>query len=407
MNDELPGESGKEASAGEAADSGEFVTPNVIGPRLRRKEEAEHEQFTPPSLEARPVRAAEFKPARSKEEDQATSDEGDTRVNEVAPAISRGRKRDRKKSQTPNARFSTVAILSAILRAGFKRRFGVLPVLLLLGVAVAVAAFLGRRQGEMAVRKEFDSRPVVVIRPISSAAAEKLKAAMVKLREGNPLEARRDLEAMEETPDAFPSLGYLVAVAALQGGEMEEADKRAEESIARNERVSDALALRAVVSTQEGLDRSRVKLGDPIARSEQFLRQAIAVDPSNPYPHFELANLLRFQRKPAEALEELLLAKALLNPMDSHLVMDLTIALLKLEDAPLERLPTLSGPTQDPRLLIPAAYASMRRGDFVQAAALLQTSEAVMSPEVFDYVVNDLALRRFGQEAPLAPFYRR
>lgn len=407
MNDELPEGNRNEASAGKSEDSGELVTPKVIGPRLRKKEEVDHEQFTPPSLDARTVRASEFKPAKSKDEDFWAPDEGEAGASEALPVGSRGRKRDRKKPKTPKTRLSTVAILRALIRASFKRRFGVLPVLLLLVIAVAVAAFLGRQNGAQAVRKEYDTRPLVVIRPLSSSAAEKLKIAMSNLRSGNFLEGEKGLVELEETPDAFPSLNYLAAVAALQNGEIERADQKAEKSIAKNERVSDALALRAVVSTQQSLDRSRVQMGDPITRSEQFLRQAIAVDPSNPYPHFELANLLRFQRKPAEALEELLLAKALLNPMDSHLVMDLTIALLKLEDAPVESLPVLSVPTQDPRLLIPAAYGLMRRGDFVQAAAILKTCEQVMSPEVFDYVVNDMALRRFGEEAPLAPFYQR
>jgi hypothetical protein len=146
-------------------------------------------------------------------------------------------------------------------------------------------------------------------------------------------------------------------------------------------------------------------MGSSIKRSENFLAQAIAADPSNPYPRFELATLLRYDRRKEEAAVQLKGARSLLNPIDSHSIMDITTAIMRLEVLPEDQVPGKIAPSDNPIKLIPAAYAAMRRGDFADAAAMLRAAREVMSPESFDYLINDPAMRRYAREAQLAEFY--
>ena len=80
-------------------------------------------------------------------------------------------------------------------------------------------------------------------------------------------------------------------------------------------------------------------MGVPRLRAEQLLRQACLADAANPYPRFELGTLLRYQGRREEALAQIKGAQARLNPIDSHMIMGITLALMKIEELPVEQLP--------------------------------------------------------------------
>lgn len=286
------------------------------------------------------------------------------------------------------------------------------PSWLMIGVGLAVvvivaaaastgAYFIGKDRGR-AIERAAHERGVALFSP---EQAELLNAALAKLRAGNSADAIKMLSDLKQQGGNLPSISYLLALAALQDGDARLAMTEAEKSISLKERVSDSLALLAVLETQKANDRTQVAMVDPRRRAEALLREAMAVDPANPYPHFELATLLRYQGNRQEALKEIEAAKARLNPMDSHLVMDITSRLLRLESLAAADLPPQEPSTNDPRELLPAAYAAMKRGDFDHAADLLRKTQTVMDRELFAYLINDPAMRRFAKEPKLAEFY--
>lgn len=233
-----------------------------------------------------------------------------------------------------------------------------------------------------------------------------LDAALIALRNGDSQTAVRQLKALEKTPPGYPAVTYLVALAAMQDGNIDLSEQKVKESIQKRERVSDALALQAVLETQKGHDSTRLKMGDPRKRAESLLRQAIIADAANPYPHFELATLLRYRGEREEALREVKAAEARLNPVDSHMIMDIAAAIMELENTPDDKLPQASAESDDIRKLFPEAYAAMRRNDFASATTLLRKCRKLCSPDIFDYAVNDPAMRKYAHQPELAEFYQ-
>ncbi len=272
-------------------------------------------------------------------------------------------------------------------------------------IAIVITGYVGYRLGQAAGRAAEHAAAVRIPAMVSEVQMAALNRSVQSLRNGNPAEAITILSDLKSQSGHHPSVAYLLALAGLQSGDSQLATTAAQESISLKERVSDSLALLAVVETQKAGDRTQVAMVDPRRRAEALLREAIAVDPANPYPHFELATLLRYQGNRQEALQEIEAAKARLNPMDSHLVMDITSRLLRLESLAAADLPPQQTSTNDPRELLPAAYAAMKRGDFDQAADLLRKTKPLIDRELFIYLINDPAMRRFAREPKLAEFY--
>jgi tetratricopeptide (TPR) repeat protein len=237
---------------------------------------------------------------------------------------------------------------------------------------------------------------------MSPEISTKLDQALTELRQGNAQKAVDDLQELEKIEPAYSSLSYLVSLAALEKGDFDLATQKAEESLQKRERVSDSLALQAALEGQTG---NHLKLASVDMRAESLLRQAILADPANPYPYFELGNLLRRARRTQEALAAIRAAELRLNPIDSHLTMPITRDLATLEVTPDDQLAERPISSGDPRDLFPAAYIAMRRGNFDAAASLLQQCRALLSPDVFYYLVHDPALRKFSAESSLSGFY--
>jgi len=233
----------------------------------------------------------------------------------------------------------------------------------------------------------------------------KVDAAMIELRRGDPAAALKHLREVAAVKPDISSLSYLIALAAMQSGDIDLAEQNAQESIEKQERVSDSLALLSVLAVQKGVDKSRPHMGDPGLRAEAFLRQAILADIANPYPRYELATLLRYQGRDADALHEIESAQARLNPVDSHLVMDVTLAIMRMEKLPVADLPAEAPASDDVRKLLPAAYAAMRRENFAQAAALLEKCRKELPPDIFDYLIYDPALKRYKSRPELRAIY--
>jgi TolA-binding protein len=229
-----------------------------------------------------------------------------------------------------------------------------------------------------------------------------LDAALKNLRDGDAEKALGQLIVLERENSAVSSLAYLVALAAMQNGDSEKALAKANESIAKKERVSDSLALKAVLETQ----KNSGGFGDPRVRAESYLRRAMVADAANPSPCIELATLLRYRGRTEEAKQFLEAARSRLNPVDSHAVVDTSLALMSLQSQPDENLPVDIHPDKDVAALFSAAYVAMRKGDFARAADLLRTGRERFPADLYYYLVNDPAMRKFVSHPEVAEFFR-
>jgi len=241
--------------------------------------------------------------------------------------------------------------------------------------------------------------------PWPAEVAAELDLAMIELRDDQADAALTRLQKVESANPAVSSLAYLVALAALQSGDIDLAEQKANESIDKQERISDSLALLAVLASQKAGDATRPQMGVPRLRAEQLLRQACLADAANPYPRFELGTLLRYQGRREEAIAEIKGAQARLNPIDSHMIMGITLELMRLETLPVEQLPPAEASSDDVRKVFPAAYAAMRRGDFPQAAALLQKCRESLPADVFDYLIFDPVILKYRDQPELKVFF--
>lgn len=230
--------------------------------------------------------------------------------------------------------------------------------------------------------------------------------ALAELRAGDADKAAKKLQELEGAKADVASLTYLLAMAAVQNGDIPLAEAKTAESIAKHERISDSLALQAVLETQKGADGSIKKFGDPRMRSELLLRQAILADAANPFPMVELATLLRYQKRTDEALALLRGARSRLNPVDSHSVVDVTIKLAMLQETPDANLPQIADPGKDLISSFSAAYIAMRKGDFDQAADIVKIARKMAPEDLFYYLINDPAIRRYASEPKLREFFQ-
>lgn len=278
---------------------------------------------------------------------------------------------------------------------------------------VAVLAFttwlawtLAYERGTLSAREAYNIAATKERVEVPPEFAETLNKAVIALRDGDAASALATFQELESSYPNISSLTFLVAMAAMQSGDIALAERKVEQTIAKKERVADALAIQAVLETQKAQQPGYASMGDPKARAEGLLRRAILADSANPFPYIELSTLLRYQGRNDEALELLRAARARLNPVDSHTVADVTLRLMELERTPDEKLPTFSGEiSTDAAGAFGAAYVAARKQDFPRAAEILAATRDRMAPDLFYYLVNDPAVRRHSREGPMTKFF--
>ncbi len=244
----------------------------------------------------------------------------------------------------------------------------------------------GKREAQVEVEK---LRPPEILSPELEA---RIDAAFAQLRTGSPAAALDMFSVLRKEHPGLPTISYLVALSALQAGFEHAAREAALESIEKGERVSDAKALLANIS----------KPGD----GERLLKEALAADPANPYPHVDLAGRLRNKGDAAGSLRHLRGARLRLLPIEAASVVEVSELLTQLEMQPDAELPSV--PTGATRLLRrwSEAYLHLRRGRFEEAAAIFDELRAEYSPDVYDYVINDPAIKLFASEPVLRPLFK-
>lgn len=264
---------------------------------------------------------------------------------------------------------------------------------------------IGHWRGRAAVNQEVVAAHVRTMKRLPEKNAALLYQAMSDLRAGKAEDAFGTIKSLRTQFPQVASLSYLSALAALQSGQFKEAESFVTDSIKAGERISDSLALLSTLERQKAPAYTKIRLAEGGRKAEDLLRAAITADAANPNPHLELSNVLRESGRREEAVAELRAAQALLNPVESHLVMDLTLALMEIEQAPKENLTVEARDSGDVRKLFPAAYTAMRLDDLPLAASLLGQCRELVPANVFDYMMGDPALRQFRERPEFQPFF--
>lgn len=231
---------------------------------------------------------------------------------------------------------------------------------------------------------------------VSEDFQARLDEALFALRNGQPREASDKLSALERQNPALPSLTYFLALSLMQAGDVDAALAKADASIAKREKVSESLTLKAALETRKAAKPRTKKFGDPTVRAEVLLRQAILADQSNPAPYAELATILRTRRQTDEARKLLESARLRVNPLDTPSLLSTALALLSLQEKTTAELPDILASDKDAASLFSAIYVALRKEDRSTATTLLQTAQEQIPPELFSSLLNDPALRYFS-----------
>ena len=294
--------------------------------------------------------------------------------------------------------------LKSDVEESLKRFHGWAVLLALLGTAVFASLLgavfsLGEHHGRsVAVRELKDAKAAAV--PSERKREEvrsRLDRALALARSGDAEGGWKSIRGISGEYPHFPSLAYAEAYLALRADKIAEASELVKISISRGERVADSLALQAALNDSSPLSSA--------AAQEELLRKAADADPMNPYPLLQLALVLSVHGDDERAESLLQSAKLRLLPVDSHAVVDSSLAMVQVRRAPAGSLPPGGEPTGIAEKDFPTAYASMRRGDFQTAATILDATRKSLPPELFDYLLNASPIRDYALKPEITRFY--
>ena len=261
-------------------------------------------------------------------------------------------------------------------------------------LAACLIAWVSYHQGFLAAENHLNQLRLELPAEIPREFENAINSAFVSYSEGKASEATAALEVVYRKNQTIPSTCYLLALMAIQSGDLKLALQKVDESIAKGEKVSDALALKAAIEMENG---GRGGMSDPRVAAESLLRTAMAADISNPRPYIELASLLRFQGRNDEARKLFEDASLRLNPVEGHALVDTSLALLELQQTPDSKLPTGLNPDKDSPSLMSAAYVAMRKNDLPIVKVLLAKARERLSGPLYNYLINDPAIKTFSK----------
>jgi len=294
-----------------------------------------------------------------------------------------------------------------------RKPVGLYLLLTLMGAIIAVCLFAiyhllrspedaSPTEPSTAERSALETEPVVV----TPEQRQMIDVAMIKLRGGDAEGALERFKILKNDNPRIPSLDYLTALAALQADDIPLAASSVDASVAKGERVSDALALSAALEGMKLAGGNWQAMGDLRARAEYYLQQAIEADAANPSPYIELAMRLRGRGENDEARRLLEAARVRMNPVDSLAILDTTLLLIQLQELPDDQLPGDLDPDKDTSSLMGSAYISLRRGDFTAGAGFLETAKKRLPADLYYYLLGDSGFRQYAAEPQLAPLFQ-
>ena len=265
-----------------------------------------------------------------------------------------------------------------------------------------LVGWLAYHQGFSASQKRFNELRMEPPSPIPSEFQASIDSALKAYSKGNAADAVEILSGIYRKDQTIPSTCYLMALTAIQSGNLQLASEKVDESIFKGERLSDALALKAAIEMEKS---NKGGMGDPKVRAESLLRSAMAADVSNPRPYIELASLLRFQGRNDEARQLFEAASMRLNPVEGQALVDTSLSLLNLQQTPDDKLPVNLDSDKDTPSLVSAAYVAMRKNEIPAVKVLLAKARERLSPALYDYLMNDPAIRAFSKNPQMSGLF--
>ena len=269
-------------------------------------------------------------------------------------------------------------------------------------ICLFLVGWLAYHQGFEASQKRINELRMELPPAIPPEFQASIDSALQAYSKGNAADAVEILSGVYRKNQTIPSTCYLMALTAIQSGNLQIASEKVDESIFKGERLSDSLALKAAIEMEKS---NKGGMGDPKVRAESLLRSAMAADVSNPRPYIELASLLRFQGRNDEARQLFEAASMRLNPVEGQALVDTSLSLLNLQQTPDNKLPENLDPDKDPRSLVSAAYVAMRKNDIPALKALLSKARERLSPALYDYLMNDPAVRAFSKNPQMSGLF--
>jgi len=269
-------------------------------------------------------------------------------------------------------------------------------------IAVCLIAWLSYHQGYSAAQNRINEQRLEMPVAIPPEFEKAIDSAFVAYSDGKASEAVAQLETVYRKNQTIPSTSYLIALMAIQSGDLKLALQKVDDSIGRGEKLSDSYALKAAIEMEMG---GKGGMGDPRVRAESLLRSAMAADVSNARPYIELASLLRFQGRNEEARKLFEEAALRLNPVEGPSLVNTSLALLDLQQTSDAKLPSNVNPDKDTPTLISAAYIAMRRNDIPAVRALLAKARERLSPALYNYLMNDPAIRAFSKNPQISELF--
>ena len=266
-------------------------------------------------------------------------------------------------------------------------------------ILAAAAIFILLLTGFLFGRLQSGSSPeeeeLTLAKPTPQFVKE-LNEALALIESGESSQALQKIQALSVKHPDVSSLDYLAALAAIQAGDLKTAQERASLSITKNQKVSDSLVLLSMTETSAGAS-GKSSLRDPKIVREALLREAVNADIANPFPMIELASFLRAQKRDEEAFDLLRAANVRLHPIDTHVVVQTSIQLMKLQQMPDDELPSASSEGSITEIFS-SVYISLRKKDYNQAAIALEKGRQQATPDLFAYLINDPVFKPFLSE---------
>ena len=270
---------------------------------------------------------------------------------------------------------------------------------ILAAAAVFVLLLTGLILGRLPSGSTIEGEKRALAEP-SPQLVKELNEALALIDSGQSSEALQKIQALSAKHPDVSSLDYLAALSAMQAGDLQTAQEKAALSISKNQKVSDSLVLLSMTESGTGAG-GKSSLRDPKIVRETLLREAVNADVANPFPMIELASFLRGQKRDDEALELLRAAHARMHPIDTHVVVQTSIQLMKLQQTPDEELPAASSEGSITEIFS-SVYISLRKKDYNQAAIALEKGRHQASPDLFAYLIRDPVFKPFQTEPIMA-----
>lgn len=374
-------------------DSAEAEKPERLLDKIEHVRNNRRKPFEDPSPESAEVTSRREPVSRTPDTMASPGEQPSIPLSEYPDAAVEESKSTKHATSERRKRGSSGSRRRMLLRIGrliWSHRVPTLPVIIVVSILFWVVT---KRVHDSGVRKGIVQANAAASKERERLTPEQLaelNTALGWMWSGAPAEAIAPLMDFQQRHPEVPSLSYMIGLAALQSSNSQIASEAIGQSISKRERLSDALALAAILEVNRV---GMTSMGDVRLRSEDQLRRAIAVDPANPHPMILLGALLNELGRKDEARTMLEGARVRLQPLDSLVVLETSLAMLDLSEKTDADLPAANPDAEKPAEIFSSALIAFRKNQPDLAVKLLERARDQMPRGLFRFLLRDPSLR--------------